>query len=167
MRYPSALMIVAAACVLGPAGCTGESPSGPPEIRYGQDACEECGMIISERRFAAAALVSPADRPVHYALFDDVGCLLRWQAERPANAIQSRFVHHHNSAEWLDATKALYVRSASLNSPMGFGLAAYGDRQTAERVADEHAGEVLSYDRIVQFAADGQLLVSPEPADQP
>ena len=30
----------------------------PPEINFGQDTCDACGMIISEARFAAAIVLN-------------------------------------------------------------------------------------------------------------
>ncbi len=43
-----ALALLAAGCAQGTAEIK------PPEIRYGEDVCVECKMIISDPRFAAA-----------------------------------------------------------------------------------------------------------------
>ena len=44
----------------------------PPEIHYGEDVCDACGMLISEAKFAAASV--DQDGTAHK--FDDIGDLL-------------------------------------------------------------------------------------------
>ena len=51
--------------------CGQDAPAGPPTVRYGQDPCAGCGMIISDDRFAAA-WVDPAGEAAP-RLFDDGG----------------------------------------------------------------------------------------------
>ena len=58
------------------AGCAGASEARPPAIRYGQDVSEH-GMIISDPRFAAAALPERGEA----ILFDDIGELLKYRQD--------------------------------------------------------------------------------------
>ena len=49
------LMLVGWVALLALAGCGGAADTTqPPETLYGQDVCDECDMIISEEKYAAA-----------------------------------------------------------------------------------------------------------------
>lgn len=136
-----------AAC--GPA----PDPMAPPEIVYGEDVCDACGMIISEERFAAAAIVrlSPGEDPVPRK-FDDIGDMLDYHARNPEVEILRWYVHDLDSLAWLDATSAIFVRSPAIGAPMGSGIAAFADRAAAEAKAAEVGAEVLDFDAL---GADG------------
>jgi len=56
------------------AACQGQASQGPVEVKYDRDACKACGMVISDRQFAAE--VRAPDGTM--AKFDDVGCAARW-----------------------------------------------------------------------------------------
>jgi copper chaperone NosL len=100
--------------------------AGPPGIRYGVDRCQACGMLIADPRFAAAARVGERARR-----YDDIGCLLRDAGDALAAQRAVAWVHDLPSERWLEAPRAWYVRAAALRTPMGSGLAAYPDRDTA------------------------------------
>ena len=99
-------------------------------------------MTISDLRFAAAVAEKNAGEP-HVLLFDDIGCLARWQAAHPAASDRRLWVHDYATGRWIDAAAARYARDASRATPMGSGLAAFqgeGPRGT------------LSWDEIVDAA---------------
>jgi copper chaperone NosL len=103
------------------AGCGQVDICRPPTIRFGEEACASCRMIIGDERFAAA-LVAPTGDALK---FDDIGCLV----EHEAGGLRSDaayWVRDAVSREWLDAREARFVHSPSVASPMGFGLAASG-----------------------------------------
>jgi len=131
-------LAVLAACTQGPA-----DPS-PPEIVYGQDVCDACGMIISEATFAAAAALEDGAA----LKFDDIGDMLRYQPSHPDLEVAAWFVHDTPSEAWLNAAAATYVLSPAIASPMGHGLAAFADPGQAASFAAEVDGEVLGWDQI-------------------
>jgi copper chaperone NosL len=127
------------------AGCKPQ-PEGPqpPEIRYGQDSCSACGMVIDEARFAAATLlVSGA-----YLKFDDAGEMLKYHMDHPEDQVAAWFVHDYPSEEWIRGEQAYFVKSLDLQTPMGSGIAAFADQAAAESFAAERNGEVYSLDKI-------------------
>lgn len=128
--------------------CGGASvdPNTPPEIVYGEDVCDQCGMIISDERFAAALVVEKAANDFEYLLFDDAGEMFAFvAADKGQTKIASWYVHDYNSREWLDAQVAWFVLAESLQTPMGFGVAACAHEPEAQSLAQEWGGEVLTF----------------------
>lgn len=125
--------------------CTSQ-PSGPqpPEISYGQEMCDQCGMMIDEPRFAAAILLTNGE----YRKFDDVGEMLVYQMEHPEDQVSAWFVHDYNSQGWIRGETAFYVRSEELHTPMGMGIAAFADESDAQDFAAQVDGQVYTLDEI-------------------
>ncbi|MDR1350396.1 MAG: nitrous oxide reductase accessory protein NosL [Zoogloeaceae bacterium] len=108
-------------------------PPGMVEIHWDRDACARCGMVISDRRFAAQI---NADGGQVFK-FDDIGCLLVWLRDQAAahpwtSAEATRFwvAAQDNSAEhpvWLDPRAAHYLAQTS---PMGYNFVAIAQPQT-------------------------------------
>lgn len=144
--------LVAAILLLGGlAGCAGAraGADGPPEIVYGEDTCHQCGMIISDERFAAGLVIEIEPGVSEHRVFDDIGELLLYEQEHAGElTITHRFVHDFESREWIDGATAYYVRSETLQSPMGHGIAASGDRARAEALARAWGGRVLDLDAL-------------------
>lgn len=127
------------------AGCGSEPGDGPPEVRYGESVCVDCGMIVSDERFATATIVK-GDRGPEPRVFDDFNCQINFEKNGPPPVVLARWVHDHESRAWLPAASAFYVRSSSLHTPMASGMAAFAGRDDATRMADELGGEVLTFD---------------------
>ncbi len=134
-------------------GCAGPSVQldKPPDIRYGEDMCDQCRMIISEARFAAAYVTSSGE----VRRFDDIGGMLRFRAEHNED-VAVYWVHDYETEEWLKADQAYFVVSDGVQTPMGFGIVALGDRQRAQRLAEEKQGKVLTFE---------ELLAQPPPSE--
>ena len=130
--------------VLGACG-GGDTKIQPAEIHYGQDACEECNMIISDPRFAASYARELSEGRYASVAFDDIGDMLTHAQKHPAHKIVGWYVHDYQSKEWLDATQAFYVFTNDIHSPMGHGLAAHITREAAQGMAAEVKGEVLTW----------------------
>ena len=100
----------------------GADTTQPPEILYGQDVCDECDMIISEEKYAAAYWTAEGEA----RRFDDVGEMLVFMADN-REPTASVWVHDINSAEWLLAEEAWFVMNSGLRTPMGTGIAVTAD----------------------------------------
>jgi len=112
--------LVAAAVVAAVVWSSGRLPDGPVEPRWDHERCARCGMLVSERGFAAQ--VQRADgRVLHY---DDPGCLLSDEgAERGALAdAHAVWFHHVREPRWLSFDEVGFVPAA--RTPMDYGLAA-------------------------------------------
>jgi len=123
--------------------------TGAPEIAYGRDRCEQCGMIIGDRRFAAA---TRRGSTVHR--FDDIGCLVRDSADVLASGHAKGFVHDAGTEAWIDAPRAWYVRSPAIRTPMNYNIAAYADNAEAHRAYPE--APVMTLDDLLATPAKEQ-----------
>jgi len=139
-------LLVLAAC--GPA----PDLDTPPEILYGQDPCDQCGMIINEPRFAASYVTTSGD--VHR--FDDIGEMLAYDQEHQDN-VHIYWAHDYNTEAWLNAANASIVHSPELASPMAWNLAAFADQADAEQFAAENEGIVTTFTALQQEIAAGAL----------
>ncbi|GHT90876.1 hypothetical protein AGMMS49545_05560 [Betaproteobacteria bacterium] len=107
-------------------------PSGMAVIYWDRDTCTHCGMVISDRRFAAQINADSGQ----VRKFDDIGCLLTWLRDQAAtqpwtSAETMRFwvAARDNSAEhptWLDPRTAHYLAQSS---PMGYNFVAVAQAQ--------------------------------------
>lgn len=123
----------------------GSAEPQPPEILYGQDLCDECGMVIDEPRFAAALVLETGE----FRKFDDVGDLFVHQLNHPELTIRAVFVHDYDSEEWVRGETAVYVVAPGLDTPMGHSVAAFGARAAAEQFAAGYSGaKVLTFDEM-------------------
>ena len=123
----------------------GQRAIEPPVIRYGEDQCAECGMIISDARFAAGYLHEVSAGRYVSLIFDDIGDMLHHADKNPTHRIQAWYVHDYADETWLDATAAFYVISQEIHTPMGHGIAAHGEREAAVALATATNGELVDW----------------------
>jgi copper chaperone NosL len=131
-------------------GCLPSNSNRPPTVRFGEEACDSCRMIISDERFAAALVTATGDA----LKFDDIGCLVEHEAGQFRPDV-TYWVRDSRSGEWLNAREATFVHSPGISSPMGFGLAA---RPSGQQVDEPAAGPDS---RMVRFHELPGLLADP------
>lgn len=119
--------------------------SQPPDIRYGEDICEECNMIISEARFAAAYYTEGGDA----RRFDDVGGMAIYHAEHQEDVAQF-WVHDYLTEAWIIADQAYFVMSDNLQTPMGHGVVAFSDQAQAENLVSEMGGMLMTFTDVME-----------------
>ena len=127
------------------AACQREKPQGTVEIRYGESACAACGAVIEDPRFAA--LLQPERGAVR--VFDDPGCLFRAHSDNELSAGTARF-RAYDSQAWLEAESTWFARADGVDSPQGFGWAAFGDFGSAQDLVTQAAGngEILPFAKV-------------------
>lgn len=124
-------------------GC---APS-PAPIRYGQDNCANCQMLVMDARFGAELVT---DKGKIY-VFDSIECLA-WYREVPPDAVHSRWVTAYDvPGTLIDAAGASYLSSENLRSPMGVNLSAFRDGQTAASYQQNHGGDVLRWNGVTEL----------------
>jgi copper chaperone NosL len=153
MRQKSGMAWLLAAGVL--AGCQGVDSSRPPTVRFGEDACAFCRMIISDDRFAAAIVTETGD----VFKFDDIGCLLQHEAGC-VRADVTYWVKSFQGSGWLTARDATFVHSADAASPMGHGLLALPTAQAAKALAAGPGSRTLQFSALPRFVADSRQPVA-------
>jgi len=116
----------------------------PPQIDYGQDTCDACGMVIDQPRFAAATLLVNGE----YLKFDDVGEMLAYHMNHPEAQVAAWFVHDYLSEEWILGETAKFVKSPTIQTPMAGGIVAFADQAQAEAFAAERNGKLFTLDEM-------------------
>ncbi len=109
--------------------CSGGPETGPVEVRWDQNNCERCRMMLSDPHFAAQIRYFPEAKRSRVVKFDDIGCATLWLKDQqwkdgPETQI---WVADFRSGEWIDARKATYIRKN--NSPMGYDLGAQAEAE--------------------------------------
>jgi copper chaperone NosL len=123
----------------------------PPDIRYGEDVCDHCGMIISEARFAAGYITAEGET----RRFDDIGNMVAYHLEMGEN-VAVFWVHDYETAVWLPADEATLAYVEGLITPMGSGLVAFADPDAAaEAVAA--GGDLMDFPTLLAEAKSGDV----------
>lgn len=136
MKLPAATAAGVVAIVL--AGIATGCEARPEPIRYGQDECAECKMIISDQRFGAQIVT----RKGRVFKFDDVCCLKEFAAKGtvPAAEVKIELVSDFEKPNaFIPVTDAWFLKNDALKSPMRSDSAAFAS-EDARRKAQEQIG---------------------------
>ena len=107
-------------------GCWQRESGQPARVVWDRDMGEHCGMIISDRRFAAQA-IEPNGK-AHK--FDDIGCMLAWLEDKPFRGTARLWVRDSAGQAWLDARTTRFRHGVV--SPMGYGFIAVDSPETGD-----------------------------------
>lgn len=118
---------------------------GPADVRVGEDACAHCRMIIISLA-TAAQVAAPGAEPL---LFDELGCLRDYLAEKPLDPEAIVFVADHRTGEWIDAAQATFTRTRA-PTPMGSGLLAHASAESRDQDPDALHGLPVTVEAILQ-----------------
>jgi len=129
----------------------GRSGAGPgkPTIHYGSDTCDECGMVIAHKKYAAA-YYDPIKK--QWLKFDDIGCMLKNLLKNNAK-IEIIYVTDYKEEKLIDAFTAYYVVADphEVWTPMSTGIVAFKSRSDAETFANEHNGSVYTWEELLDW----------------
>tara|TARA_A100001391_G_scaffold147174_2_gene104638 strand:+ start:243 stop:722 length:480 start_codon:yes stop_codon:yes gene_type:complete len=131
-------------CAVMP-GCGEEAEDGPPKIMLGESSCAECGMIISDERFATATVIN-GTRGIQPVLFDDFNCQINFEHKNPETEVITRWSHDYPGLMWSPTGSGWFVMSPTIRSPMASNMAFFRDREDAESMAHSVSGQVLDFD---------------------
>ena len=115
-----------------------------PQAIEAHDACASCRMAISQPQYAAEVL----DKDGNAVKFDDIGCMLRYlkQHTLPQRRL---YVMDYVNRQWLEAERAVFVRSNAIASPMDGGLAAFRDQSAAQQFLRNSSGQMMSLAELI------------------
>lgn len=147
-------MLMTAACSSGP------DLENPPELRYGEETCARCLMIINEARYAASYVTGTGE--VRY--FDDIGEMFSFVTETPENVVVF-WVHDYDTEEWIKGQDAHYVAADGLRTPMGFDIVAVSTEERAESLTAEMDGTLYSFESLMALAVSGEIELAHEHDD--
>jgi copper chaperone NosL len=146
------MLIMALVALSALAGCSQVDLDAPPEMNYGMDICDQCGMSIDEARFAASYVTESGET----RRFESVSDMFAYDLEHD-EAVYRYWVHDFETEEWVRGDEAFYILSDNIITPMGVGLVAAATPERAEAIAAEWNGTVLSFDNVMTLAEGGHL----------
>lgn len=125
--------------------CGAKGPSQePPEIVYGRDVCDACGMIIDDARYAASYVTITGE----VRKFESIEDMVTHHQENEEEVFLF-WVHDYDTEEWVRADEAFFIQSDNIQSPMGGGLIAAASEAHAHRLADVWHGTVLTFAEVM------------------
>ena len=114
------------------------SPKAEP-IDYGKEECAFCKMTIVSPQFASE-VVTQKSKAFKY---DAIECMLQApQEDKIALHLVCDYLHENTL---IDATKATYLISKEIQSPMGAHLAAFASKDEAQKVQAEKGGDLYDW----------------------
>lgn len=119
----------------------------PQPINYGSDACEFCKMTIVENRWAAEIVT---DKGKVYK-YDAIECMMNYMNRNDINSSGLALLlvdDYTQPGVLIDATKATYIKSEAIPSPMGAFLSAFSNAGDAKATVDEKGGDVFGFDEL-------------------
>ncbi len=121
--------------------CSKDTEIKPAEIKYGQDVCVACSMIISEKKYSAQYILTDGK----VTKFDDIGCMIDYlkQTKNELDRVPAVFVRDYNSNNWINAKNAHFFQSNKITTPMGHGIVAFARKEDLKGVKSKIGGKEL------------------------
>lgn len=117
----------------------------PVPISYGKDACHFCKMTIVDKQHAAE-IVTKKGKAFKY---DAIECMMQgrfdWQEEEIGLFLLTDYA---NPGKLVDATKATFLISENLPSPMGGNLSGFENESQARDILREYGGKIIPWDQL-------------------
>lgn len=140
----------------GPAVAQPAEPE-PRAVAIGDDRCPACGMAVVDARFAAQARTDGGRTLVYDAIECLADHLNGHAGEVPVVAaawLADRVASTQAVAAWWPAEAATLLHHPRLRTPMGGGLAAFGDPREALAFAEAQRltePSVLTWDQVLEL----------------
>ncbi|EDP71842.1 hypothetical protein FBALC1_12112 [Flavobacteriales bacterium ALC-1] len=114
----------------------------PQPINYGSDGCHFCKMTIVDK-VHAAEIVTKKGKTYK---FDATECMVNFMNDFDISEIELYLSNNYTEPEALiDATKASFLISENIPSPMGAFLSAFKSKEDAEKFQSEKGGELYTW----------------------
>ena len=118
---------------------------GPQPIAYGSDGCHFCSMTIVDQQHAAQIVTKKGKA----YKFDASECMMNHLTKVDNEEIALFLVNDYNApGELIDATKATYLVSKGIPSPMGEFLTAFETFEAAEKSKAQHEGNLFTWNEL-------------------
>ncbi len=119
----------------------------PEPLAFGQDACHTCKMTLMDNKFGCE-LVTKKGKVYK---FDDMNCMLNFYHsgyEDPQNFEFALVIDFANPGKLLDARQSWYVKSETIRSPMGSGIAAFETEEVLQNHNQQWKGILMSWGEV-------------------
>jgi len=120
--------------------------SKPKAIEYGSDGCHFCKMTIVDKLHAAEIVTKKGK----VYKFDATECMINFLEEFDASTVKLYLSNNYsNPEELIDATKATFLISENIPSPMGAFLSAFKNKDDAIKMQVEKSGDIYTWDELL------------------
>lgn len=124
--------------------------------------CKHCNMTIKDPVFAAAAISEDGSHQ-----FDAIECLVNFLKEQSESDFQTLLVADYgNEGSFVEASKATYLKSKAIASPMGAYISAYGSEEVARRVQKDKGGTLYNWKELKELFKDSRFGMLDHPTHQ-
>ncbi len=118
---------------------------GPEPINYGTDACHYCSMTIVDKQHAAEFVTNKGKA----FKFDSIECMMNSVKDTDSTEVALFLVNGFDThGNLIDGTKATYLISKNIPSPMGEFLSAFENKEAAGLVQSEQNGELFGWQEV-------------------
>ena len=119
----------------------------PQAINYGSDGCHFCKMTIVDKVHAAEIVTNKGK----VYKFDASECMIHFMKEFDNAEIKLYLSNNYTEPEALiDATKATFLISKNIPSPMGAFLSAFKTENEAQKFQTEKGGTLYSWNQLLE-----------------
>ncbi|WP_431135153.1 nitrous oxide reductase accessory protein NosL [Psychroserpens mesophilus] len=123
----------------------------PKPIDYGHDGCHFCKMTIVDKVHAAEIVTQKGK----VYKFDATECMINFMDEFDTSEIALYLSNDYMTPESLiDATKATFLISENIPSPMGAFLSAFKSKADAEKMQAEKGGTLYNWNELLAHFKD-------------
>lgn len=123
----------------------------PKPIDYGNDGCHFCKMTIVDKVHAAEIVTKKGK----VYKFDASECMVRFIDDFDTSQIELYLANNYTEPETLiDATKATFLISRNIPSPMGAFLSAFKNKTDAEKFQSEKGGKTFTWENLLVHFKD-------------
>ena len=120
---------------------------GPQAINYGSDGCHFCKMTIVDKVHAAEIVTKKGK----VYKFDASECMIHFMNEFDTSEIKLYLSNNYTEPEALiDATKATFLISKNIPSPMGAFLSAFKTKEKAQKFQSEKDGTLYTWNQLLE-----------------
>jgi len=118
----------------------------PEPINYGKDTCDYCRMTIVDKKFGGEIVLKTGK----VYKFDDVGCMINffWGSNLSEKDVYMFLVVDYYTGKLIDATRAFYIQSDNINSPMAYDIAAFENPEDAEKFFKKYGGGIMNWSQV-------------------
>ena len=120
----------------------------PRPIKYGEDACHYCQMIIVQAPFTAQLL----EKKGKIRVYDAIECMVEdYRIGRPEDVYRCVVALYDKPSSFIDASKAAYLQSAGIPSPMAANISAYTNKTEALNKRLKNEGQVYDWQGLQEY----------------
>ena len=150
---PTHVAALFAIALVGVVGCSVR----PVPIAYGSDTCNHCRMTISDERYGSEIVTSKGKA----FKFDSIECMAAFVVtgaiERSDVALYLT-TDYERPAVLIDATKAAYLHSQELRSPMGMNLTAFAQDASARDRLFADRSSVMVWEAMLTYVGESSFV---------